>query len=742
MTALWPMETTPLAAHAGYVLNPTPQRTGADMLARLTHSIVRHRWPVIGAWLVLTLFGGFAAAQVSNRWLQSFSIPGHAAYEANQRTLEQFGTGQRPPVVVVFHTSGDATTSAPIRTAMDRAARANPGARTSSYFSTRSLAYVSHDRHTAFLNIYPPGAAIFDAPSGAEATRTAAAAGLPASITVHVTGHDPLAEATKHGDTGGPSVLLEALIGGLGALVILLFVFGTLPAVLMPLVVAVSAILNTFSLVWALTYLTNVSIIVQFLIVFVGLGIAIDYALLVIFRFREELRTQNDVEAALVETMTHAGRSVIVSGTTVAVGLLSLVVLPLPFIRSIGVGGLLIPAVSVIATITLLPALLSVIGERINSLRLLPKRLVDNGRPEDGGWGRWARLVNRRPLAAAITGITIVVALAAIGTQLNPNEAQLRSYSGTADAMVGRDQLQSAGITAGVMKPFDVLVENGADPAPIAAQLSAVQGVTGAAAPAAWRTGNTSIIEAFPDTDGASAGIQTIIDRVHVTLRGTSATLGGTAAADRDFVHALYGNFPYVLAFVLVLTLILLTRAFRSIVLAVKAVLLNLLSLAATFGILVFVFQDGHGSSLWSLDALGAINAWVPLLVFAFLFGLSMDYEVFMLTRIREAYDETGSTERAIELGLARTGKLVTSAALILMFAFLVLSTSPGIENKQIAIGLAAGIIFDATVIRALLVPSLMRLMGRANWWMPRWTSAALRIRQPEVDANVATGTV
>src|SRR6266508_1976119 len=358
------------------------------MLARLA--------PVIGAWLVLTVFGAFAAGKVSKRWYQSFSIPGYSAYEANQRTLKQFGTGMRPPNVVVFHTSGDATKSDAIPAAMRRAAKASPGALTSSYFSTGSLAYVSRDRHTTFMEIYPPGIAKFDVKSGAKATRRAAAAGLPSGISVHVTGHDPLEEASSHGDSGGPSVLLEAVIGGIGALVILLFVFGTLPAVLMPIAIAVAAILNTFTLVWALTYATDVSIIVQFLIALVGLGVAIDYALLMIFRFRDELREGEDVETALVETMTHAGRSVIVSGSTVAVGLLSLIVLPLPFIRSMGIGGMLIPAVSVLAAITLLPALLAVLGERINSVRLLPKRLVDRGHPEDGAWGRWARFVNRQ----------------------------------------------------------------------------------------------------------------------------------------------------------------------------------------------------------------------------------------------------------------------------------------------------------------------------------------------------------
>ncbi len=688
---------------------------------------------MIAVWVVLTLFGGFAAGRVSKRWYQSFSIPGKSAYEANQRALKAFGVGVRPPTVVVYHTSGDATKSAAIEASMARATKANPGSLTSSYFTTKhNLGYVSQDRHTTFQEIYPSGIAKFDAKSGAGHTRAAAASGLSSGTTVEVTGHDPLEEASTHGSSGGPSVLLEGVIGGLGALVILMFVFGTLPAVLMPIAVAIAAILNTFTLIWGLTYITNVSIIVQFLIALVGLGVAIDYALLMIFRFRDELREGEDVETALVETMTHAGRSVIVSGSTVAVGLLSLVILPLPFIRSMGIGGMLIPAVSVIAAITLLPALLAVLGERINSVRVMPKRLVDRGHPEDGLWGRWARLVIRRPVPVAAVGIVIVAVLAGIGTQLNPNESQLKNFPGTGSAIAGRQMLADAGISAGVMKPFDVLVEHGGNADAIVAKVARVDGVTSAAAPAGWQRGSDSIVEAFPNTDGAAPGIQTIVNRVNESLAGTNGTLGGVTAADRDFVHAVYGNFPYVLAFVLILTLILLARAFRSIVLPIKAAILNLVSLGAAFGIVVFVFQEGHGSSLWNITATQSITAWIPLMIFAFLFGLSMDYEVFMLTRMREAYDETGSTDKAIELGLARTGKLVTSAALILMFAFLVLSSSPGFEIKEFAIGLAAGIIFDATVIRALLVPSLMRLLGPANWWMPNWTRVALFLPQRE----------
>jgi RND superfamily putative drug exporter len=702
-----------------------------SILGRLAHLIARNRWKVIGAWIVLTLFGGFAAGQVSKRWYQSFSIPGKSAYEANQRTLKTFGTGVRPPNVVVFRTAGDATKSNAIRAAMLRVSADNPAARTSSYFSTRDLMYVSKDRHTTFMEVYPDGPATFSTTSGANEMRREAATGLPAGIQVQVTGHDPLEEASSEGGGGG-SILVEAVIGGLGAIVILLFVFGTLPAILMPVAVAVAAILNTFTLVWALTYITNVSIIVEFLIALVGLGVAIDYALLMIFRFRDELREGSDVETALVETMTHAGRSVIVSGSTVAVGLLSMVILPLPFIRSIGIGGMLIPAVSVLAAITLMPAMLAVLGERINRVRLLPRRFVDHGHPEDGAWGRWARFVLRRPWTIATIGAAIVAVLVVLGVQLNPNESQLKNFPGTGTAVAGRTMLAEAGISPGVMKPFVTLVERGGDAQAVAAKERSVPGIAGATVPpgSAWHRGPDTLVEAFPAIDGAAPGIQGTIDKVNGALRGTDGTLGGVAAADRDFVHAVYDNFPYVLAFVLVLTLVLLTRAFRSIVLPIKAAILNLVSLGAAFGIVVFIFQEGHGSSLWNITATQAITAWIPLMIFAFLFGLSMDYEVFMLTRMREAYDETGSTDGAIELGLARTGKLVTSAALILMFAFLVLSSSPGFEIKEFAIGLAAGIIFDATVIRALLVPALMRLLGNANWWLPHWTRRALFIRE------------
>jgi MMPL family len=410
----------------------------------------------VAVWVILTVFGGVAAAKVSSRWFESFSIPGYSAYETNQKVLKTFGSGEQAPFVAVFHSDGDVT-KANLQPALDAASRIDPGARISSYASTHNNVYVSQDRHTTFAEIYPTGENTFNGASNIGSTRAALQENVPAGVTAHLTGLNPLYDAASGGDSGGPSVLTEALIGGLGALVILMFVFGTLPAVAMPLVIALCAILNTFTLVWGLTYITDVSIVVQFLIALVGLGVAIDYALLMIFRFREELAHGEDVETALVETMTHAGRSVIVSGSTVAVGLLSMVILPLPFIRSIGIGGMLIPAVSVVVSITLLPALLSFLGHGVNRFRVMPKRFVTVSDPETSWWGRWGYFVVRRPWPVAAVGLAIVGVLLFYGFQLNPSEAQAKDFPGSGDAITGRQALTDAGISSGAIKPFIIL---------------------------------------------------------------------------------------------------------------------------------------------------------------------------------------------------------------------------------------------------------------------------------------------
>jgi RND superfamily putative drug exporter len=671
--------------------------------------------------------------------LTTFSIPGSKSYQANQQIVSTFRNGDQPPLVIVLQSaSGDVTRVAGVQRSLAAALRVNPGARLSSFFSTRSAAYVSADRHTTFAELYPAGANGFGSGGTVAATQRTVAATAPAGVHAYVTGNAALEQAAGSGGGGGPSILVETAIGGVGALVILLFVFGTLPAVAMPLVVAMASILNTFTVIWLLTYVTDVSVIVEFLVALVGLGIAIDYSLLFIFRFREELAKNLGVEQATIQSMEHAGRSIIVSGSTVGIGLLSMIILPIPFIRSIGIGGLLIPTVSVIAALTLLPAMLSILGTRINRVRVLPAGWIGQDHPEEGPWSRWAHLVIRHAATMAGIGLAIVAVLLIPASQLNPGDALAKDNPGAGPAITGRDALTNAGISPGVINPI-IITARGINPSTLTAAATAIghtQGITGAAVPAGWSRDGLSLIEAFPAADAASAASWSTIGRLEnqvlPTLQQrlgehTQLQVAGDEPQSRDFEHTVYSNFPYVLLFVVVLTYVLLARAFRSLVLPLKAVLLNLVSLGAAYGIVVFIFQQGHGSqTIWNVPATGVIISWIPLMIFAFLYGISMDYEVFMLTRMREIYDQTGDTNHAIELGLERTGKLVTSAALVLMFAFIVLSSSPGADIKQFGIGLAAGIIFDATVIRALLVPSLMRLLGKWNWWLPNIAARAL----------------
>ena len=311
------------------------------------------------------------------------------------------------------------------------------------------------------------------------------------------------------------------------------------------------------------------------------------------------------------------------------------------------------------------------------------------------------------------------------------------------DAKQGLVAIERSGIGAGALVPHEVLVE-GSNPSPeaVAARLRTVAGIHGSVAPSTpdWHHGQLSVVDAFPTPDGSSAAGRKTLDRVQAAVHelGGNAHVGGLPAQNKDFIEAVYGNFPLMIALIAIVTFVLLARAFRSLLLPLKAVILNVISVGAAWGVLDLIWQRGHGSDLiWGISATGSITAWIPLMVFAFLFGLSMDYEVFILARMREEWDATGSTDKAVVRGIARTGRLVTSAALILFLAFVSLASGPGTEVKVLATGLAAGIILDATVIRALLVPAVVSLFGRWNWWLPTLPARLLRV-EPSLPARAA----
>jgi RND superfamily putative drug exporter len=490
---------------------------------------------------------------------------------------------------------------------------------------------------------------------------------------------------------------------------------------------AISSVLVSFLLLWGLTAITEISPIVQFLVALIGLGVSIDYALLIVMRWREERERGVQGDEAVINAMGTAGRAVVFSGTTVAIGLLALVVLPLPFLRSMGYGGLLIPLVATACAITLLPVILASVGPRLDRRRW---RRADNG---NRFWQRWAEVVVRRRVPVALVACAILGVLLASATNLHLGNADPDTIAKAGAAKDGLHALDRSGIGKGAIAPVETLVPE-SDAAKVAAAQARVDGVHGAAAPDApdWRKDGKAIVVASPvsgdDSQAGRDAVQDARDAAHAA--SANARVGGSGPLNADFIDAVYGSFPLLIAVLSVLTFVLLARAFRSLLLPLKAIVLNVLSIGAAWGIMEIVWQQGHGSEqIWGIAATGSISSWIPFIVFAFLYGLSMDYEVFILARVREEYDITKDTNEAVIYGLSRTGRLVTSAALILFLAFAALASGPETDVKVLATGLAAGILLDATVVRAMLVPALVSMFGKWNWWLPPPVARILRVR-------------
>jgi RND superfamily putative drug exporter len=704
-------------------------------VSSLTRWVLAHKRTVVGIWVVLTVAGMAAAGPASEALDPEFSVPGKEGWETNVAIAAKYrGTGgdTAPVLPVVRLPAGKPIDSAAVRADLVRIDKrlggALPGARIASYASTGDPTFVSEDGRTTFAIVYPqpdPDSVFGENPRAERAASAALAGATVAGQPVQLTGFDALFEDSG-ADSEGTGVLVEAMIGGFGALLVLVFVFASFLAVV-PVVMAAVSILTTFLLLLGLANLTAVSPIVQFLIALIGLGVAIDYSLLVVSRWREERTHGRGGDEAVQRAMETAGRAVIFSGVTVAIGLLALIALPLPFLRSIGYGGMLIPLVSTLVAITLLPVILARFGTRLD----WPHRRTDDKASQ--AWTRWAEAITRRRWLAAGAGMAVILALAFAATdlQLGASDANTVAKAGESkDALI---QLEDAGIGEGSLLPHEILVEGGTDPAQLAADLGEIEGIHGAVAPdnSAWRREGTALVEAIqvPDsgTDEGEATLAAVREVAHSA--GADVKVGGQPAANDDFIDAVYGSFPLMIVLITITTFILLARAFRSLLLPLKAILLNILSVAAAWGVLVLVWQHGYGSELiFGIEATGSIPSWMPLMIFAFLFGLSMDYEVFILSRMREEYDRTGSTETAVVQGIGRTGRLVTSAALILFLAFTAMASGPGTDLKMMATGLAAGILLDATVVRALIVPAVITLMGRWNWWLPDWSARLLRV--------------
>ncbi len=579
----------------------------------------------------------------------------------------------------------------------------------------------------------------------------------PPPMTVAVTGDVPLAYDF---DSLLAADLEKAEIGSsVVALVLLLIVFGTGVGALVCLAIGLLAVTGGVGAALLLAHATDVSTYAVNIVTLIGLGIAIDYSLFIVSRFREELANGREVGDAVAVTMGTAGRAIAFSGLTVAIGLAAMLFYRGTFLVSMGICGAFVVAISVLLAITFLPALLAVLGPRINRLS------VPILRPRPFGQGLWHRIataVMRRPLLVLLPTVAVLLAAGSPFLHLHLASTDVSQLPPDAEARRGAQLLASAFPSQGTNLIEVVVVFNSGSPLSpgnvavadtLSRRLRATPGVAAvrsyvdvdpqlsvsayqqmyagpaASLPAALRDEETrtvgrniALLDAvtpfLPASDAAHALVRSI--RAEDKVVGADAVVTGDTAFDIDFVNYIVQQTPLAVGFAMLTTIVVLFLLLRSLILPIKAVVMNLLSLSAAFGAMVWIFQDGHLSSLLNVTP-GAIDPTLPVLLFCVVFGLSMDYEVFLLTRIQEAWRRTHDNRAAVAEGLERSGRLVTGAAAIMITVFVAFGLARVVTIKATGIGMAVAVLADATLVRALVVPALMRLLGSANWWAPRW---------------------
>jgi len=703
-------------------------------MERWTRFVLRHRAWTLGVWGIVLVAGVVANLGLSKLLSNEFTVPGTDSERARAILKQDFGQRDDGTYLVVFkvRNANDATVRKTLEAKLRVAAAVVPGGK------AEELQPAGKD--VLFGNVTSP-LALTKAKNYTEKVRKAI--GQPAGAKAYVTGQaaiqtdlDPIFKSDL---AKGEAIALPI------ALLVLIGVFGVSLAVLIPFIFAACSIFATLGIVFLVAHQMSMAIYVTNLVQLIGLGIAIDYSLLVVYRFREELARGLSKDEAIVKTMSTAGRAVVFSGGTVAIGLALLLFMPLPFMRSMGVGGFLIPLISIAAALTLQPALLSVWG------RTGMKSVLLGGTPsETSGFWHWlSGNIMRRPVAFLAGGAALLVALAlpAFALKLTPGSAF--GSPQTPESMQGFNVLRDA-VGPGALSPVQIVVDAGGAERVV---LPPTQAAIGRLIARARRDPEIALVsyrlaQPFVDETGRYAQIslagrheygeppsQAFARRLRSTIipaarfpAGVRVLAGGGPPQGIDFLDRSYQYFPWLVAAVLVLTYLLLMRAFRSVVLPLKAVLLNLLSVGASYGALVIVFKWGLGKDLLGLYKYTQLEGWIPIFLFAMLFGLSMDYEVFLVTRMREAWDEGEDNAQAVAHGLERTGRIVTAAAIVMVAAFSGFVAGSIIGLQEFGLGLAVAIFVDATIVRAILVPSLMALFGRYNWWLPDGLAKFVRV--------------
>jgi putative drug exporter of the RND superfamily len=740
-----------------------------SLLGRLGAFTVRRRWYVIGAWVVLlAVMASFASGLTDRLGSGGFEVPGSQSL-AVQRDLEQRFANQFPTTALVTVHDGARTVDDPAFRELVEAIATRVGevpnvGGVESVVSTGSPAFVSPDRHTTYLVVGLSGdqnTQLDTAPAVVEAARRDVPAGVEVEVGGGAAFYERMNEISRHDLEQAERVSFPI------TLLVLLIAFTSLVAAGLPIMLALVSLGVTLGALYFLAGITDMNVYVTNTASIVGIGVGIDYALFVVTRFREELRRGRSIAEAVPVTLATSGRAVVLSGATVIVALAGMFLVDIQAFRSMAVGSMSVVAVAVLAAITLLPAVLSLVGHWVDRLRIpLPRSRASAG---EGFWHRWAVRIMRRPWAFTAAALAVLLLLAVPFASIRLGQPGSSILPADESPRLASERL-AADFGAGVTGPMEILVDTPggagtranlegvdrltralqADPSVASAQsltavlpdatldtytglyVNGLAGIDPKLAPAVaglanWDRGAdlariTVIAKVAPESEAAEALLDRARDQ-YIPAAGLAgqAKVGGSTALNVDLAREISNQLPVVVLAVLALSFVLLAMAFRSLVLPLQAIAMNLLSVGAAYGLIVAVFQWGWGEQLLGFTSEGHIEVFVPLFLFSILFGLSMDYEVFLLSRIREEYLRTGDNQLAVARGLESTARTITSAALVMVTVFAAFAAGRLVPFKEMGFGLAVAVLIDATIVRTILVPAVMRLVGRWNWWMPGW---------------------
>jgi RND superfamily putative drug exporter len=703
-----------------------------ELLAR---SCSRHPWRTIGAWIGAVVLAIAALALLFG----SLTTNGHPTNDPeSQRADEMIGRSfppdpSRATTDLVVVSSLRFTVNSPQFRAfvlrLAAAGRATGGVENARiYYETRDRTQVSRDRHALLIPIVIP-----DTDQAGPVEDVVDRANESPAFDVGVTGNQSsdydFNQLSQHDLKSG-----ELKFGVPAALVILILVFGAIVAGLVPLLMAIISIVVALGFVAVLSQPFNLSVFIINMLTGMGLALGIDYSLFVVSRYREERGGGRQQFDAIAGAGATASSAVLVSGTAFVVAMCGMMIVPNNVMRSLALGAILVGVVSVVAALTLLPALLGLMGDRVNALRIpfFGRASLEKANPEGRFWSAIVTRVLSAPVVSLVVAVALLLALAAPLSGLKVGSNGVTTLPDRFPSKRGFLALQQY-FPRATTNPVRIVSDNASGPqvaaalAAVRSQLASNQEYVGRGDVLTSPDGQTKLLQIAvrgdPEGPAAITAVRHLRSDITSAFAGTDATVlvGGDSAETADYLDSVSKPAPYVFLLVLGLTFILLTVVFRSLVIAGTAVVLNLLSVGAAYGLLVLVFQHGWATSLLGFSHVQTIEAWVPLFLFSVLFGLSMDYQVFLLSRIRERYDASGDTYDSVLHGVASTARIITGAALIIVAVFLGFAMGDLVMFQQMGFGVAVALLIDATIIRSIILPSAMKLLGRWNWYLPRW---------------------